>query len=956
MRIFDKTRFYHFIHCRMNRFLPGGVLLSCCISFCLSAAAIRKGPVREGAVQEAPVWETELLKCEYRVNPLGIDEAQPRFSWTFRSPRRDQYQSAYHILVASSRDKLQKNIGDVWDSGTLSSVDNINVLFAGKPLRPFTRYFWKIKALNTHGEATPWSRPAWFETAFLHTHWEGSWIGDGKPIPQQKEDFYTNIPAPLFKKDFTIGKTIRSARLYISGLGYYEAYLNGQKVGDAVLDPGWTNYGKTILYSIYDITGAIKPGSNRIVLLLGNGWYNPLPMKLFGTFNLRDVLHTGQPKVIANIRVLFTDGSSRSIVTDGSWSAGDSYILKNNIYLGEEQDARLMKPTTEQQGSSWASAVVVPSPGGVMAAQTAPPIRITKIIRPVAVSSPEKGVYVFDLGRNFAGWIRMRIRGKAGATVHFLYGELLVPGGRVNGMTTVAGHIKEIWHLSGGPGSPATAYQKDSYTCKGDSTDVFQPHFTFHAFRYVEITDLDNIPGLEDLQGLRLNSDLPEAGHFTCSNPLLNRVQDITLASFLSNIFSVQSDCPGRERQGYGADMVSTAEAFTYNYDMSCFYAKTVQDFANDVRPNGGMPECAPYNGISTEGFDQGAGPLDWQLAFSFLQEKLYRFYGNTRVLEDNYQHTKNMVDFLQRQSRDHLIDHGIGDHEAVNAKHVPLTSGAFYYHHVRLLAEFAGILGKKEDLVRYTALADSIQQAFNARYLQAGTGQYDTAYNQTTQVFPLWYGLAPAAEQQAAFKALLETILQRDQGHLSTGIFGTKMLFDVLRRYDRNDVAFSINTQTGYPGYGYMLQNEATTLWESWQRPDQNSFNHPMFGSVSEWFYRSLAGINPAEDACGMDRLVIKPFTGGDLRFVRGSYESIRGRVISQWSKKEDRLDWQVTIPPNTHAKLYVPALSVGEILESGRPAEKAEGLAFIRMENGFALFDAVSGEYHIRVSPQFK
>jgi alpha-L-rhamnosidase len=917
----------------------------------------------------------DRMTCEYRVNPLGMDEARPRLAWTFISNRRDQYQSAYRILVASSPAILEKNTGDIWDSGIVPSTENINAIYAGKTLVPFTRYFWKVRAIDQHRKSTPWSRIAWFETAMLQTgDWQGTWISDGHPDPEKEEDFYKDRPAPWFRKNFGVGRAVKSARLYISGLGYYEAWLNGKKVGDQVLDPGWTNYGKTVLYSVYDITASLRKGSNTMNILLGNGWYDPLPMKLFGSFDLRKTLTIGEPKVIANIRINFSDGSKMEVATDGSWTTRGSFILKNNIYLGEVQDGRLMP--NGQLDPCQRSALAVAAPGGEMHAQSSPPIRITHVFHTQTLTHPGKDVYVFDFGQNFAGWIQMRIHEPRGRQLHFRYGEILYPDGRVNGMTTVAGHIKSIWHRSGGPGAPPTAYQEDSYTCSGRPGEFFQPHFTFHAFRYVEVTGLGKRPDKQSLDGLRLNADLQQDGHFTCSNPLLNRIQATCLSTFLSNVFSVQSDCPGREKQGYGADMVVSSEAFIYNFDMSLFYVKAVNDFANDARPNGAMPECAPYNGIATEGFDEGAGPVGWQLAFPYLQQQLYRFYGNRKILEAQYDRTKKMVEFLRSQSVDHLIGHDIGDHVAVNAKHAPLTAGAFYYHHVKLLAEFAGLLGRTTDATEYRLLADSIREAFNRKYLQGmrgsadgaspgtagtagtgtGSGAYDTAHNETTQTFALWYGLAPDQEKEKALTLLLDEI-QKNGGHLSTGIFGTKMLFDVLRRYDRNDIAYKMNTTTGFPGYGYMLANGATTLWETWERPEQNSWNHPMFGSVSEWIYRSLAGINPAEDACGMDRLLIKPFTGGDLQFVKCDYRSVRGKIISEWEKKGDRLEWRLVIPPNTRARIYVPAHTPEDISESGRPVRQPGELNFIRMEKGFALFDAVSGDYRFTVrgtSPQ--
>ncbi len=900
------------------------------------------------------VLTIEGIKCEYRVNPLGIDEWQPRFSWTFRTNQRDQYQAYFQILVSSSIENLQKNIGDVWDSGKKPSEDNIHIRYDGKRLLSFTRYFWKVKVWTRRSFETHWSNPGFFETAFLSdSGWQGKWIGNGKNAPEKDEDFYKDIPAPWFRKKFQVTKAVRSARLYISGLGYYEAQLNGKEIGNQKLDPAWTNYAKTIQYSIYDITGNIKTGNNTISVLLGNGWYNPLPMRLFRVFNLRDALTVGQPKMIANIRIAYSDGTISTVSTDESWETSNSFILKNNVYLGEKQDGRLKKDFAELENSKdgWTPASAITGPGGKLIAQALPPIRITKEIKSVSVSQPENHVWIYDLGQNFAGWIRMKISGKPGQVVHFRYGELLFPNGRVNGMTTVAGHIKEIWKLDGGPGAPKTAYQEDEYICKGDGHDFFQAHFTFHGFRFVEITGLTEKPDLKDLIGLRLNSAVEKNGEFNCSNFLFNQIQAITLRTFLSNIFSVQSDCPGREKQGYGADMVVSAEAFLFNFDMHTFYAKTVGDFKADARPNGGMPECAPYNGIATEGFADGAGPLEWQLAFSFLQLRLYQFYGNIKIIEENYEATKKMVWFLQSQSSDYLIYNGIGDHVSVQPRHIPLTSGAVYYQHVKILARFAKILGKPTEADQYEKLADSIKGSFNRHYLKPGTGLYDTSSNQITQVFPLWNEMVPEEENQKTLDALVNDVQVKMNGHLGTGIFGTKMLFDVCRRYGRNDIAFGMVNTDDYPGYGYMIKNNATTLWESWELPEQNSLNHPMFGSVSEWFYRSLLGINPSDTAEGFGQIVLKPFTGGGLRFAKGYYQSVRGAIGSSWIHENGRLEWKIRIPANTKARICVPAKDLLYIQENDRPVADCQELHFVRMGNGYAEFEAVSGDYHFTV-----
>jgi alpha-L-rhamnosidase len=566
-----------------------------------------------------------------------------------------------------------------------------------------------------------------------------------------------------------------------------------------------------------------------------------------------------------------------------------------------------------------------------------PPIRIKRRFSVQGISEPEPRVYVLDLGQNFAGWIRMRLRGRAGQEVHFRYGEILQANGRVNGLTTVAGQIKEMWHVNGGPGAPPTAYQEDSYICRGDSTDLFQPHFTFHGFRYVEITGLDKRPAKTDLVGLGLNTDVAEVGDFQSSDTLLNAIQQMVKNTFLSNLFGVQSDCPGREKQGYGGDIVATADAFLYNYDMTGFYAKTLGDFADAARPNGGMTECAPYNGIADEGFGGGTGPIGWQLAFPFLQRELYRFYGNKRVVEEQYGKSVRLVEFLHSQAKEGLIDPGIGDHEAVNPKHVPVTSGAFYYGHVKLLSQLAGLLGKTADERRWAALADSIGAAFNGRYLQSDGARYDTSANQTTQVFPLWWGLAK--DPGKSFAELVRLIDGVENGHLSTGIFGTKMLFDVLRRFGRNDLAYRIVSQRDFPGYAYMRDHGATTLIESWGLTDQNSWNHPMFGSVSEWFYRGLGGINPADDAYGMDKLVLRPAPVGDIRYVHAGVRTIRGRIGSTWTKKDGVFNWTVVIPPNTRAEVDVPAKSGDTVTADGKKLNKAgwkEGVYRVAIGSG--------------------
>jgi alpha-L-rhamnosidase len=660
-------------------------------------------------------------------------------------------------------------------------------------------------------------------------------------------------------------------------------------------------------------------------------------LRFWGRLTFREALTIGRPKVLANLRIVYTDGTVETIATDESWQTAESPILRNNVFLGETIDGRRVV-------RHWGPVVGVPAPGGRLVAAMMPPITVRRQTTAVSVQEPSPHVYVFDLGENFAGVVRMRVRGRAGQEMRLKYGEILQADGKVNGLTTVAGQIKAMWRVNGGPGAPPTAYQEDVYICRGDSMEEFQPHFTFHGFRYVEVTGLEQRPAPTDLIGLRLSTNVLRAGTFECSDTLLNHIQAVVENTFLSNLFGVQSDCPGREKQGYGGDIVATADAFMYNLDMSCFYPKTLGDFADAARPNGGMPECAPFNGIADEGFGEGTGPIGWQLAFPFLQRELYKFYGNRRVVEEQYERSVRVVELLRSQAGDGLIDHGIGDHEAVNPKHVPLTSGAFYYGHVKLLAELAGLLGKREEERRWMLLADSVRDRFNARYLQADGGRYDSASNQTTQVFPLWWGLAK--DKKKSFAELVRLIVDSCKGHLSTGIFGTKMLWDVLRLSDRNDLAYTIASQREFPGYAYMMDHGATTLIESWGLTDQNSWNHPMVGSVSEWMYRGLAGINPAEDAYGMNKLLLRIQPVGGLTHVRASVASIRGEIASEWDKVNGVLKWTVHLPPNVRAEVDVPAKAGERVTRDGQILDKA------LWKDGFYRIDIVSGTHEFTVT----
>ncbi|HEX8037703.1 MAG TPA: family 78 glycoside hydrolase catalytic domain, partial [Chryseosolibacter sp.] len=689
-----------------------------------------------------------------------------------------------------------------------------------------------------------------------------------------------------------------------------------------------------------DITTLLRRGVNVAGVMLGNGWWNPLPIKLFGRWDLRDYQQTGRPCLKAEIRISYADGSAEVIPTDESWQTAPGPIVSNSVYLGEHYDARLEQRgwnTTRANQRDWKPATGVGGPSGRLVVQMQPAVKVTRIVKAVRIRQVRPDTFIVDMGQNFAGVARIRVKGLAGRTVTLRYGEDVLEDGTLNYHTTVMTQIRK-GGIKAGPGAPETAWQQDSYTLKGDGVEVWSPRFTFHGFRYVEITGWPGTPALSDVEGLRLSADLREAGTFSCSNDKLNKLNDVIRWTFLSNVFSVQSDCPGREKMGYGADMVVTTDAFIYNFDMSNFYRKSVRDFANEQLPDGGITEIAPHTGIADRGYGGDSGPLGWELAFPYLQEQLYDFYANRQVLESNYKGIVRQMDFLQSKAVDGLFHWDIGDHEALDPKAEAFSASSFYYHHAILAARFAGILGKKEDSVKYARLSDAIKRAIVRKYLIPGTGRFDNG-TQAAQIFALWYGFSP--EKEKSMQVLMDEFA-RHKGHLSTGIFSTKMMFDVMRRNNMNDVAYAVATIGGFPGWQHMLDHGATTLWETWEYPEKYpSQNHPMFGSISEWFFRSLLGINPG--APGFRKIILKPQPAGGLTWAKGSYESVQGRIGSDWKIDGERFLWNISIPPNTTAIVHVPSRAGKEVKVDGATA------ANLRYEDGYAVAELGSGNYSI-------
>ena len=883
------------------------------------------------------------LRCNYLVAPLGIDSARPCLGWVLQSGVRGQCQTAYQILVASTPEQLAQDQGDLWDSGKVVSGDSVQVEYGGRPLSSRQVCFWKVRVWDRHGVPSRWSAGSqWSVGLFKPEDWQAVWLNDGKPLPGKDEDFYAIDPAPLFRKEFQLSKPVKRASLQISGLGYCEASLNGARIGDQQLDPGWTLYSKRVLYSTYDLTPSLRRGANCLGVTLGNGWYNPLPLRMWGHLNLRQHLPVGRPRFIARLDVEFLDGSHQTIVSDAGWKVADGPIRRNSVYLGELYDARQEQPGWDRpdfDDSAWRPAAVAAEPIGELRAQECQPIRRTERLPALRLTEPRPGVFIYDFGVNFSGWVDLRLRAPAGTSVGLRYGELLNRDGTLNPLTSACGQIKGG---RGGPGAPPIAWQGDTYIAKGRGLEAYAPRFTFHAFRYLEITGLPTALPLQDVIGWRLNSAVPAAGTFACSNPAFNEIQQLCRRTFLANLFSVQSDCPHRERFGYGGDIAATSEAFICNFDMATFYAKTVHDRSDGPLsgPGGIMADTAPFVGIQYCGFA-------WQMAHPWLVSQSYRYYGNRRLLEEEYANAKAWLALVTQQHPGGLIEDGLGDHEAIIPTSALTINTPLYCQTARMLATWARQLQKPEDARQFEELAGRIQTAWRAKCLQPDTGQVGKG-TQTSQACALYADVVAAPDRAKVMGYLLENLQSARAGHLTTGILGTKFLLDSLSANGQAETAYAIVNQPDFPGWRWMLKNGATTLWEHWAL-EENTFshNHPMFGSVSQWFFQWLGGIQPAPDAVGFDRILIRPQPVKDLEWVRCTYDSIRGPIVSNWQRRGAALTLEVTIPANATATVHVPAASAAAVTESGKPAAEADGVKFLRMEANAAVYAVGSGTY---------
>jgi alpha-L-rhamnosidase len=866
------------------------------------------------------------LRCEYLTNPLGIDVAKPRLSWVLKSTQRGQMQIAYQILVAGSPEILKKNQGDLWDTGKVSSDQSIHIVYAGKPLVSRARCCWKARVWDKDGKPSRYSQPAWWETGLLETgDWQAKWLS--APVPQDKS--IQVEPSPFFRNTFTLEKAVEKARGYICGLGYYELYLNGRKVGDHVLDPAFTRYDRRVLYVTYDVTDYLSPGKNAIGVVLGNGWYN---MHTRCVWDFYKAPWRDRPTMLCQLEVKFTDGSSKIITSDSAWKVSTGPIVFESIRNGESYDARLEKPgwnTADYNDTAWAAAHIVPGPKGRLSSQMLPPIKVTRTIKPVKLTEPKPGCFVFDMGQNMAGWAQLKVSGSAGTKVVMKYGERLNPDGTLD--QKEIGKFIQQWEP-----------QTDTYISKGKGTEFWEPRFVYHGFQYVQVTGLPEKPSLDTLRGRVVHTSFEAAGYFECSNELFNKIQQNTLWSYISNFHGYPTDCPHREKNGWTGDAHLAAEQGLYNFASAAAYTKWMNDFKDEQRDSGELPGIVPTSGW---GYQWGNGPA-WDSAYLIIPWYMYRYCGDTQILAAHYDRFKRYVDYLTSRADNYTVSIGLGDWvPAKTQTPEAVTSTAFYYADAVITGLAGRLLGKHDEAEKYFTLARQIKDAWNKTFYK-GDGIFANG-SQTALSFALYGDLVPESERQKTLARLVENI-EKNNYNIDTGILGAKCIFTVLSENGRHDVAYKMATQTTYPSYGHWISRGATTLWEDWS--GSASLNHIMLGDISAWFYKYLAGININPDplkGTGFKHIVIRPRPVGDITWVRAEHNSMYGPIRSSWRKENGIFTLDVTIPVNTTAKVYMPANDSESVTEGGQPANKAKEVQLVNMKDGNAVFAVGSGQY---------
>ncbi|MCX2484401.1 family 78 glycoside hydrolase catalytic domain [Pedobacter sp. MR2016-24] len=890
------------------------------------------------------------LTCDYRTNPIGIGHLQPVLNWKISSSQYNIIQTAYQILVADNLRDLKQDKGNIWDSKKVSSSASIQHAYAGPQLISGKIYYWKVKVWDNQ-HTTAWSAIADWRMGLLHTSdWKGAkWIAYEKladsninvlPTDGKKDKFNANNILPIFRKSFKVDKQVKNAVAYISGLGQFEMHINGQKTGDHFLSPGWTKYDKEALYVAFDVTSQLKKGENAIGVLLGNGFYYVPPVK--GRYRkLKSAF--GYPKMICRIHITYADGSSTDVVSNPSWKTAPSAITFSSIYGGEDYNANLEQQGWDEPGfkdDKWKLALSVDGPA--LKAQREEPVKVFEHFSPKQVNAVADGQWVYDLGQNASGIIELKVSGKKGDTVRIIPAELLKSDGSVT--------QKNI----GGP-------SYFTYILKGGGTETWSPRFTYTGFRYLQVkgavpsgkAHTSGQPLITSLKGLHIRNAAAKVGSFSSSNTLFNKTYDLIDWAIKSNMVSVFTDCPHREKLGWLEELHLMGSSVRYNYNAAPLFKKALQDMKNSQLENGLIPEIAPEYVKFEWGGDMFRDSPEWGSSGILMPWYLYQWYGDQQAITDNYAMMQRYIDYLGTKAQHHILSQGLGDwydlgpHPPGVSQLTPMgvTGTAIYYYDLIILNKMATLTGKKADALKYAQLAKAVREAFNKQFFNTQTKQYATG-SQAANAMAVYMGLVEEKDKAAVIDNLVKDI-RAHQNSLTAGDIGYRYVLRVLEDAGRSDVIFDMNSRSDVPGYGMQIEKGATALTESWAALPTVSNNHFMLGHLMEWFYSGVGGIGQQDDGIAFSKIRIYPQVTGDLSFAKTSYNSPYGLIATDWKKTGQSFEMEIDIPANTTAILYLPA-GVSHKIEEESGAEFQK----IGYASGRAKIGIGSGHYKFKVN----
>lgn len=871
--------------------------------------------------------QTQLvnLKCEHLENPIGIDETRPRFTWQVQSEQQGFLQEGFQLAVGTTRQEVASGEGNVWQTGTVNS-SIIPAVYNGPELQPFTRYFWSVRVKEQNGNWSDWSEAAFFETGMMdQANWKGKWITDTHD--------YNLKPAPWFRKEFNAEKEIESARAYIAVAGLYELFINGQRIGDHRLDPTYTRFDRRNLYVTYDVTEHLQQGENAIGVLLGNGWYNH---QSTAVWFFDQAPWRARPKFCLDLRITWSDGSVETISSGQDWQTALSPVIFNSIYTAEHYDARLEQPGWNLPGfnaKGWRNATNTGAPSQNIVAQALHPIRNVSEIPAVEMKEQGERFWLFDFGRNMAGVTQMKVSGPEGTTIRLKHVERLDSAGRAD-MSNIDVHYR--------PTDDSDPFQTDIFILSGKGEDEFMPKFNYKGFQYVEVTSDQPLElTKENLTAYFMHSDVPPVGKIHSSNNTLNKIWEAANASYLSNLFGFPTDCPQREKNGWTGDAHIAIETGLYNFEGITVYEKWLDDHRDEQQPNGVLPAIIPTSGW---GYHWANGP-DWTSTIAIIPWNIYLFYGDSRILEQNYDNIKRYVDYIDENYPSGITDWGLGDWVPVKSvTPKEFTSTAYYFVDATILSKAAKLLGKTEDAEKYAALAGKIKKAVNEKYLNRETGMYGSGL-QTELSVALHWGLVLADLIPKVAENLAKRV-EADNKHIDVGLLGTKTILNALSENGYPELAYEVAAQETFPSWGWWIVNGATTFYENWPLDASRdiSMNHIMFGEINAWYYKALGGIFPDENQPGFKNVILKPHFVAGLEHFEASHDGPYGTIVSSWKKQRRGVEYDVEIPANSTATLV---LDDGKIQESGKPLEKNKSIEIVERKDGKVVLKLKSGSY---------